>query len=95
MFNLAIRGLGILNYQSSYLSGETAWLKRTLSGIVRPTVFDVGANVGKYTAEVISVSPSALVYAFEPHPKNVARLKDSIGSEVAGGGIDNQLCGWQ
>lgn len=74
MLNLALRGLGVLNYQSTYLSGETRWIKRTLFGAASPTVFDVGANIGEYIAHVRKVSPDAVVYAFEPHPKNVEHL---------------------
>src|SRR5687768_7998112 len=48
-------------------SGEV-WV---LSEVVRPAcaepvVFDVGANVGDYSALVHQVIPSARIYAFEP-----------------------------
>ena len=86
MFNLSIRGLGILNYQSRYLSGEAACLHGHLSQLPDPVVFDVGANVGNYTAEVLAANSNAHVYAFEPHPKNIERLKESLGPALAGGG---------
>lgn len=80
MFNLSLRGLGVLNYQSSYLSGEADWVKVILQDIARPLVFDVGANVGKYIAHVCKVSPDAEVWAFEPHPKNVECLWQELDS---------------
>lgn len=86
MFNLSIRGLGILNYQTRYLSGEAVWLQSYLSQIDEPIVFDVGANVGNYTAEVLAASNTARVYAFEPHPKNIERLHETLGPALAGGG---------
>ena len=36
------------------------------AGVTTPVVFDVGANVGDYSALVHSVIPSARIYAFEP-----------------------------
>lgn len=85
LYSLSIRGLGILNYESSYLSGEAAWLHRCLSGLSDPIVFDVGANVGNYTAEVLKANHAASVYAFEPHPANIAQLNDSLGPVIARG----------
>lgn len=38
-------------------------------------VFDVGANVGQTTREVLKAFPAAQVLAFEPHPKSFARLQ--------------------
>lgn len=57
-----------------------------LSGVTHPTVFDVGANVGAYTASVQAVNPSALVYAFEPHPRNIERLRHALDSGPGGEG---------
>jgi len=86
MFDLSLRGLGILNYQSRHLSGESDWLQRYLSPLLDPIIFDVGANVGNYTAEVFTVNSSARVYAFEPHPKNIEQLTQLLGPLLAGGG---------
>jgi FkbM family methyltransferase len=74
LFNLSIRGLGILNYKTKYQSGELDWLTRYLSSIEAPIVFDVGANVGDYSNEIIKRFPNASIYAFEPHPKNFVKL---------------------
>lgn len=84
MFNLSIRGLGILNYQSPYLSGEVSWLRRYLSGLSDPIVFDVGANIGNYTRDVLTLNSSASVYAFEPHPVNIERMRETLGPLLSG-----------
>ena len=80
LLNLSIRGLGILNYSSAYLNGETAWLRNMLSEVDKPIVFDVGANVGNYTANVVAEKPDCTVYAFEPHPINFERLQKKVGT---------------
>ena len=74
LFGLSLRGLGILNYKTKHQSGELDWLKRYLSSIEAPIVFDVGANVGDYSNDIVKLFPNALIYAFEPHPKNFGTL---------------------
>lgn len=67
LYRLSLGGLGILNYRTSKVSGEKAFLEKYLSkkgGIV----LDVGANSGSYAIEVSSASKGFTVYAFEPHP---------------------------
>ena len=80
LFNLSIRGFGILNYETTYLSGENAWLKRRLRNITKPVVFDIGANVGNYIESIYSANSASIVYAFEPHPKNFKRLEEKIST---------------
>jgi FkbM family methyltransferase len=70
--------MGVLNYEPADATGERAFVKRYLQGRSDAVVFDVGANVGRYSAEVLQLSPSATVYAFEPHPKTFAALKANI-----------------
>lgn len=82
LFNLSLRGLGILNYKTKYQSGELDWLKRYLSSIEAPIVFDVGANVGDYSNDIVKFFPNALIYAFEPHPKNFVKLKSLRGENL-------------
>lgn len=76
LFYLSIRGLGILNFdaKNEYISGEFDWVKRYLKKIKDPVVFDVGANVGRYSDDVLLVSPKSKIYAFEPHPKIFSEL---------------------
>lgn len=61
-------------------SHEKAALARFL-GLLRPgqTVVDVGANVGLYTlAAARAVGPGGRVVAFEPEPRNCARLQRNV-----------------
>jgi len=46
LYHISLRGLGILNYENEYLTGEKAWLKNYLKNKKNPIVLDVGANVG-------------------------------------------------
>jgi FkbM family methyltransferase len=45
-----------------------------LSGVARPIIFDVGANIGDTTKQYRSLFPSSIVYAFEPYPESYAQL---------------------
>lgn len=87
LFDLALRGLGILNYESAERSGEA----HLLGLIVRSRdprlpgpaiVLDVGANVGSYAELVLDHLPDAVVHAFEPHPQAVSELTARIGGRV-------------
>ena len=53
LYQLSLRGLGILNFQNEYLIGENAWLKKYLKNKINPVVIDVGANVGNYSKKNI------------------------------------------
>jgi len=80
IYGLALRGLGIYNYANSRISGEK-WL---INSIVKKlgndlVIFDVGANVGTYTKEIISAGVNAnVIYSFEPHPVTYGVLKSNL-----------------
>ncbi len=40
-------------------------------------VFDVGANIGEYSSEMLRINPSLTVYAFEPDPVPFSQLEKS------------------
>ncbi len=72
------RALGVNRYIASRESGgyEAAYDAR-MRACIRPgdTVWDVGANVGLYTARFAElVGPAGRVVAFEPSPTNFAEL---------------------
>lgn len=77
MYLLAIKGMGIDNTYSLVLSGEKKLVARLLKNKRNPTILDVGANVGNYAANVLSLKPEAILHAFEPHPKTFLSLKES------------------
>jgi len=79
LFRLSLGGLGMLNYKTSKVSGEKAFLKKLLtqkSGVV----IDVGANQGGYALEALSVNEGLKVYAFEPHPITFSSLAKNVSN---------------
>ncbi|WP_158748680.1 FkbM family methyltransferase [Acidobacterium sp. S8] len=78
LFNLSLRGLGILNYKNDIVSGERRFLERQLQKVIEPIVLDVGANVGAYSCAVLSSNSRAKVFAFEPHPNTFKRLSERV-----------------
>jgi hypothetical protein len=75
LFQLSLRGLGVLNYGAGRLTGESAFLKQITAKSGSLVVLDVGANEGDYASELLALAPSATVYAFEPHPRIYDRLR--------------------
>jgi FkbM family methyltransferase len=67
--------MGVLNYESSKLSGERALLQRIGRIGWTPTVLDVGAHDGGYISEVLEFMPNANIFGFEPHPDSFNRLQ--------------------
>lgn len=47
----------------------------------QPVIFDVGANDGTTTQEILETLPTARVYAFEPFGPNVDRLRELYGTD--------------
>lgn len=78
LLDLGLRGLGILNHQNRNLSGELTFLREYLKDKDHPVVFDVGANVGAYSKDVVAANTAATVFAFEPHPLTFKRLASNI-----------------
>ena len=83
LFTVSLRGLGILNYGSLRASGERNFLEKVLGvyalpGTQKCVVLDVGANVGNYTREILSISHAVEIYCFEPHPTNVTKLREMV-----------------
>ena len=83
LFLASLRGLGVLNYRSLRESGERNFLERMLAGYAvqgggKCVVLDVGANVGNYAREILSISHDVAIHCFEPHPTNLAKLRDAV-----------------
>ena len=77
LFNLSIKGLGILNFENNRVSGEEHLIKKILPKLLdrdHPVIFDVGANMGNFTNLILQRFPNAQIHAFEPHPNNYSRL---------------------
>lgn len=81
MFSLSTRGLGILNYENSTISGEKFFLKTIASNQWNSFIcIDVGANVGNYSCAVKNLIDSASLYAIEPHPTTFLELEKNSHS---------------
>lgn len=84
LFDCATRGLGLLNYESLVASGETHFIQNFLPKKLSraPVIFDVGANVGDYTALLRDKFPEAQIHAFEPNPESFAQLQRQAGART-------------
>ena len=77
LFNIALRGMGILNYESYTVSGEK-WLQERLLSVYRiKTVFDIGANDDPYG---MFLPESTKIYAFEPNQVAFKKLQANVKS---------------
>ncbi|MDG5469921.1 FkbM family methyltransferase [Deltaproteobacteria bacterium IMCC39524] len=83
LLHVAYNNLGILKCENNIVSGEhflaTKVLKKNLCNIETPVMFDVGANVGKYSRMLAKEFPSARIYAFEPNINTYKQLVDNVG----------------
>lgn len=82
LYLCSLRGLGVFNYENLNVSGEKYFIKTYLVKKSREKekfiVFDVGANVGKYSQLLSNYINNVLVYAFEPHPKTFQTLSSNL-----------------
>jgi FkbM family methyltransferase len=81
LFNLSLRGIGVLNYENDFLSGEDNFLCSMLKDANDYLILDVGAHVGLYSKKIKEICPSAKVYAFEPHPVTFQKLRDKADTQ--------------
>lgn len=89
LFYFSGRALGLYNYTSPRITGERYAITLGIAGKDAPVVFDVGANEGDWTAEVIAIRPNARIHAFEPQ----ARLADSIAAAYPQAKVNNMGLG--
>ena len=85
LYSLALRGMGIYNYQDSFVSGELWFIRNILRFAGKNlVVFDVGANIGCFADEIISNRVSVgQIYAFEPHSITYQKLlKNAIQKPI-------------
>jgi len=86
LFNMSLRGLGILNYRNLRESGELFFLKKILSNNAPCTIVDIGANVGNYTLTAKKINKNAIFHCIEPMPSNynllVKNTKNSMGGVI-------------
>jgi FkbM family methyltransferase len=79
---LALRGMNFDNYDEA-VNGELSQLDRVATGLgPSPVVFDVGANAGRYSMEVLKRFSSVRLYAFEPSAVAFAQLEAALGNRA-------------
>jgi FkbM family methyltransferase len=72
---VGLRGLGVNLGHDFERSGERYLLDRLAPRLAAWTCFDIGANVGDYTRNLLDVG-AGRVFAFEPSPDNFALLRE-------------------
>jgi FkbM family methyltransferase len=62
-------------------SNGEVWLIQRIAKTNPKTIFDVGANTGKYCNELLRFCPGATIYCFEPVSRTFALLQSAVKSE--------------
>lgn len=92
----SLRNLGIFNLHHKYdISGEKDFLKKLgtdLQSNESNIIFDVGANIGDYSDDVLMYIPSVKIFAFEPHPVHFEKVSKRFFNEKRIN-ITNSGCG--
>lgn len=78
LYNLGLRGMGVLNFESDKLSGEDYFVRNFVSKIKIGVILDVGANTGKYSKLIRYSNANVSIFAFEPHPKTYLNLVETV-----------------
>lgn len=74
-----LHSMGIGTGGETETSGEAAalrYIKRKLSDVPKPALFDVGANAGNYTKLLAHIFANADIYGFEPSPETFRALRE-------------------
>ncbi len=80
ILNLAYREMGILKYWDDNVSGEHFVVTSVIGKYFQReklTIFDVGANIGEYSANLRAAFPDATIHAFEPNPRTFKLLLEN------------------
>ncbi|MBN8837941.1 MAG: FkbM family methyltransferase [Sphingobacteriia bacterium] len=74
LFKHSLYGMGILNFENDKVSGESFFIDLFLKNQPNKVIFDVGANVGNYSATLRQKGYLGQIFAFEPHPTTFIQL---------------------
>ena len=82
LLSLAYNKIGILNYRNLHESGEKHLIENIIPKYLsnKPILFDVGANVGNYTAILSKELPHSKIYSFEPNTETLPFLYNNTKS---------------
>lgn len=75
LYQLSLRGVGVLNYQDMEISGEEVFIDQVVAKLPSAVVFDIGANLGGYASAILRVNADARLFAFESHPRTFGRME--------------------
>lgn len=93
LFEIAVRGMGILNYDDrDGRSGEYAFMKWLASKLKSRVVIDVGANEGRYSLQAATIIQDIEIHAFEPNEKTFLCLERNL-SGLENVHLVNEACG--
>lgn len=67
------------------VTGEAEVIKNL--PLVSPVIFDIGANVGSWTATVLNTHPNAQIHAFEPVPQTYYTLLQNLAAPIQAGRV--------
>nr|PZN56883.1 MAG: FkbM family methyltransferase [Bacteroidota bacterium] len=83
IYSLGLRGMNYGFGGNVHQSGEIGAIKYVRSKVKtdRPVVFDVGANMGGYTIELLKYFQNADIYCFEPSKKTFEILKNNLNQK--------------
>lgn len=86
LLTLAYNEMGILKCENEERTGEKffihKFLKKLFADNPRPVLFDVGANVGKYSIMLRDSYPEAKIYAFEPNANAFRIFQEKLAGKV-------------
>jgi FkbM family methyltransferase len=75
LFQASLRARGYNNYSNLGLSGERHFIEKILRKLQPAVCVDVGANVGCYSQQLLSIESVKEVHAFEPLAEPFSRLE--------------------
>lgn len=75
----ALKARGYNNHRNNYVSGETFFIKKILAPLKPRLCLDIGANVGRYTKELLEET-NAQVISFEPLPPAFKQLQEKVSA---------------
>jgi FkbM family methyltransferase len=76
LVTVGARGMCVSDPMMSAIGPPERTFLGRFARLPNPVVFDVGANVGQYSAELKRLCPGARISAFEPHPASFRHLAD-------------------
>ncbi len=81
MHGVALAGMNFGNDDQA-TNGELWLLDRLATNLTSPVIFDVGANVGRYSEAVLERIAGARLYAFEPSATAFPKLQAGLGQRA-------------